>query len=309
MNTNTKRNRLLETIKKSRLLCFLKKHKKPLLITASILLALILIYQGICMVYNAVLTKNIQAWLDGKTFLYNIGSWTDAYSFEGNTMSAESWIPLEPDQDNFVSRGDITVKKPYKIKGELGTCKIDIWIKNDHWEYEVGNIEYFKDWSLDLEWTSVTMEEVLTKRTYDACSHEFQKAEIIKKASCTQEGEQQKTCRKCQYTLTESINKEEHNYQNNTCTKCRQKKPTERETGFSPDTWYVYDGILNFQNCRIVSATIIKNGGLVVYDPVCRSCRAVGMRDMSYPELNYPILKSLYCKECGATTYIRLEID
>lgn len=283
---------------------FLKKHKKLFLILASALLALILAYQITCAIYNMALTKKVQGYFDGRSFMVSYGEWRDAYSFAGNKMSKEEWHFGEKDS----LKGDLNEFLPYKAKAPLFGSDFDLYQKvKGSWHY-VGRAVLYKDCAENEDWVEGSLEEITLKRTQDLCEHEF-RSRTLKKATCSEEGEKEKTCMECGYIEKETTSKEDHKYQNGICTKCRQEKPRETYTEIDSNTWYVYDGYVAFQNAKLTNVAPAGSSAIVTYYAVCRSCRVVAdMFGAAGVELNYPVMKTHYCDQCGASTIVKFEI-
>ena len=66
--------------------------------------------------------------------------------------------------------------------------------------------------------------------TIEAEGHWYGKAKVISEATCLQEGQQEKTCKTCEYTKTETIDLADHSYVNGICKWCKAKQNGSAET-------------------------------------------------------------------------------
>ena len=91
------------------------------------------------------------------------------------------------------------------------------------------------------------------------------------------------------------------------CTKCNAFDASE----LAANTWLTYTelDILKVQNVIVRMASTAGNGAIVNFAPVCANCRITGAVDLAGPEINYPVIKTYTCDECGEQTLIKLKIE
>lgn len=160
------------------------------------------------------------------------------------------------------------------------------------------------------------LEEGLMKYTCKVCGdektekiekHTFDDGYVKKEASCTQDGIKIYTCYNCGFEKTEETKATGHSFiSDNKCTKCGAYR-----IDIDADCWYTYNAYssLQIQNCVVENAFPSGSNIIVSYYPVCRSCHiADGLVAVAAPGLNTPIMKTYYCKSCGASTSVNFRI-
>ena len=158
-------------------------------------------------------------------------------------------------------------------------------------------------------YTETTLDYVNSIRTQILCEHEFGEETILQKATCSEEGEIKHTCEICGYTENQPSSKLEHNYINKICTECGTEKQPERAYNVKPNTWYVRNNVLFYQNCKVLSASNGTTRIIVNYKAVCQDCHAVSeMPYLAGPEINYPISKIYTCEYCRSSTIVKFRI-
>lgn len=288
---------------------FVKKHKKVIGIIST-MIALILIYILTCVIHSAVQNHRVRTYLDGKAFINRNGIWTSAYIFEGKTVRSESWC--SSDQSVW---GDIQANgNLYRVESSLWDKQLIFWEKKDgNWSCGI-TATLQKDGVVVFdggEWSETTIEEIEKTRNELTCSHEYGQETVIREATCTKSGEMLQICSKCGFSTTTYVGMKEHSYVNKVCTICggKEKVPTSK---IEPNTWYVYDDVLKYQNCELQSAIVV-NGGRsmsVMYYAVCQYCHAIDSSlEMAGPGVNYPVDEIHTCDECERQTVVKFEIQ
>ena len=139
--------------------------------------------------------------------------------------------------------------------------------------------------------------------------HQFKDPMVTKEPTCVSAGEQQEICKLCAYVKTSTVDKLSHNYKNKVCTVCGEKKPVQKANDVEPNTWYAYNNILYFQNCKLLTVGGGSTAMLVHYAVVCQYCHVVeDSSGLAYPEVNREAKKIHYCSECNRQTLVRFKI-
>ena len=107
-------------------------------------------------------------------------------------------------------------------------CQLTHGLKNHQWELQevVQEPTCTKDGIISY---SCKCGETKTE-TIEAEGHWYGKTKIISEATCLQEGQQEKTCKTCEYTKTETIDLTDHSYVNGMCKWCKAKQNGSAET-------------------------------------------------------------------------------
>lgn len=349
----------------NKIITFFKTQKKIILIAVAVVVVIILACVLANAIRNAVITKRVQSYLDGKMFVachqeggfLHDESWVCAFAFNGNEMGREFWSAYDQS-----SIGDIDEGIRYKYNPKRGSI---FYKENGKWkEYSIsihlnddGSVESMSEYIDPFDYgfgseelREATVDEINILRKQTLCKHEYGQTVTIKKATCTNDGETSRTCTKCNYTVTEIVKKLdhdfdqsvtikeatctnngetshtcrvcgytetqkteklEHKYKNKICTECGAKKPVQKAYDVEPNTWYVYDNILYFQNCKLINAVSVKGGQamMVTYKPVCQHCQVIDDgTSMAGPEVDYEVKKIHYCDECGKQTLVWFKI-
>ena len=166
--------------------------------------------------------------------------------------------------------------------------------------------------------TPISFKEALTfekecKTNYAQtnCWHEFGTAKVLKKPTCSSNGEEKQICKICGYEEITKTEKLDHDYENKVCSVCGAKKEAVK-SDLKANSWYTYQDVLHFQNIKLQNAFSVSNGkGMMVsYWFVCQYCHTVDdALQMSVPEFNYDISKIFTCDECGKMTTVKLVLE
>lgn len=292
----------------------IRNHKKISIgiIVAVVAILAVLIFFLLDIANDVKLTNRVQLLLDGKTYIQENTTFSRVYTFSGDTLGKEDWHPDATYVDAIY--GDLNSDYPYKVNGSIGKNKVEIeYFVNGDW-CTGPSIELCEDGSVKIlpgDWRETTIDEINTLRKVKLCKHKFGNVQLIKKATCSSNGEEKRVCSICKYEQVNEIEKLEHNYVNKICSECGTKKPVEK-SDIKANTWYTYDDVLHFQNIKITNAFSVSDGkGMMVsYYFVCQHCHAVDSELlMSVPEFNYAIEKIYTCDECDKTTTIRIELE
>lgn len=306
--------------KESKLTAFAKKYKIALIILL-VLALLAMVYFIVAQVITQEREEKVMAYLDGKTFIletYSADILKKNYkllSFKDGMVAVEEWLNFEKEPS-----GEIDQYTPCEVKASLSDDMIMILKKYDTgWSTvawvalsDDGTVMNYTYSASDAKWKESTIEELDNQRMHYFCDgHSFSQIKETTPATCAHAGKQEQTCSKCGYVVVTSIPAKEHDYKNKVCTVCGAKKQPQKAYDVEPDTWYVYNGALYYQNCRIALATSVGQGrGMMVqYLAVCQDCHCVDeFSKLAGPEVNYEVKKIYYCSECGAQTLVRFKI-
>lgn len=292
----------------SKISTFIKNHKKLIIICAITIITIVLGYFLTVSINNAVITNRAQKFLDEKIFLCENGIWTSAYKFDGNKMFKESWCSSDQSQYGSINDGH-----KYKVTNTIGSNEIQFWYKDDNkWWYgpkavvQKNGILEFTDTG---EWYQANLEEIDTIRKVSLCKHEYGRETITVEATCSASGEKVHTCKICDFTETLPILQKEHNYKNKICTECGKEKQPQKDYSVQPDTWYVYNNVLHYQNCRITTADGSSSYMFAQYYAVCQNCHCIcDMFAFAEMTVNNPVNRIYTCDYCGGKTLIKFKI-
>ncbi|MBQ6819507.1 MAG: hypothetical protein IJP35_07890 [Clostridia bacterium] len=296
----------------NKIVAFLKKPKNLIFAIVAIIIAIVLVCIITNAIRNAVITKQVQSYFDGKTFILENENTTSVYTFKQNTMGQESWWTSDKS-----SYGNINEMVPYKIKRDSGSKNFRLWhVEKETGRWVYGSIILFGENRsfvltdyLGDNYIETTMDHVNNIRTKKLCNHEFGEETVIKEATCSSGGEITHTCTNCGFTEKQSTSTLEHNYINKICTECGAEKQPERAYNVKPNTWYVRNDILFYQNCKISSASSGTSHIMVSYYAVCQNCHTISeMPYLAGPEINYPVSKIYICEYCQSSTIVNFRI-
>lgn len=283
------------------------KHKKPVIISASIVLVIglgLVIAAGI---KHTIVSQKVWEQMDGKLYSELGDSWIRCYSFKDEQFAYENF------SDDY-QYGDITSYADCKLKIPLLGNTIEIWLDGSHC------LDLILDKSGEITFTSyyqenllqTTLEEIAQAKKEIRCgTHDYEEI-VVTQPTCSKDGETKKICKNCgkeeKFTTTAA-----HRYTNNVCEKCGQQKPREK-TSLKGNTWYTHTEISNLkvQN-MIVSQAVVRANGRGVFVSgyyFCAHCNSID--DLSHtrvPEFNYDITEMYSCDICNKVTTVRLHIE
>ncbi len=291
-----------------KVLILLKKHKKLLLIFLAAVLSIFIIWSLIIFpMIKEARTKEVWAFLDGKTFI--TGEYTEAfvdiYTFNDGKVASEAWMYDEV-------KGDIS-------KLEEATTEINVSPFNKEYatiRYGDGKaVGVFKndagDFFVRSNSKEISLQEVESlrlPRKYAMCKHEFGEATLLKESTCSVPGEEKVICKICNYENVREAKTLPHNYISGKCSNCGKEKSA-LSSSISANTWYLYKDVLQIQNCEISYAAITSNNVAATYYAVCQHCHkkadSIGTAGV---EIGYPVEKIYTCKYCSKNTMIKLKI-
>lgn len=85
-----------------------------------------------------------------------------------------------------------------------------------------------------------------------------------------------------------------------------------QKSEIEPNTWYIYDNVLCFQNCELKDVVSVGQGKalLVQYYAVCQYCHTIDdVSELAGPEVNYDVERIHYCDVCERSTLVKFKID
>lgn len=284
-----------------------KRSKKLIFIgiVAVVSIALIILLIGI--VRTAVINNRVRSYLDGKVYISEGEEWSGATIFKGSKMYHESWCSSDQSKS-----GSLDEALSYKVK-KIGDT-LQLWYKEDGKWWSGETIVLNKDGSVefkDKDKRLSTMDEINAVRTVVLCKHEFAEDVVTKEATCASGGEKVHECKKCGYTVTESISALDHTYENKVCTVCGAEKQPEIVRDLKANTWYVYNNTLYYQNCALFKVESGSHSSiLVTYKSVCQDCHgACDTTSLVKLTATADPYEGIYtCSYCDATTIIKLRI-
>ncbi len=284
----------------------IKAKKKVLICIAGAVLALIILLTVATAVKGANIKKKIAEKYDGQYYKEIFGeSYGYFYAFKDGKLAVES-------NDSYGgTEGDITVFSDYKIKTSL--LENTAWVVQNgrkwvRFQLEDGEIGFSKY----EEISPTTLEQMELLRSTLLCGgHEWEET-VTSTATCTQEGEKKKVCKKCDATETYTYTAS-HEYKNDRCVSCGKEKPREKTT-LTGNTWYTYTKIpaLKVQNMSVTNATVFGQGrGVYVTGYYfCAQCRTFDKSlSMRAPEYGYDVTTIYACDVCGHRTTVIMHLD
>lgn len=270
-----------EESKKKGVTAFLKSHK-PLIFALIAILAVVVIGIVIITAIHADRAEKIEQAQVGMCYIMNYDSEyshdTEIWYFQKNGYSK-----LSVDYtDETRQKVDFLYGSLKEIREPSYTVKISLFGQHslNGFEIEVDDhMRIVRDHRIyGGVWTPISLEEALAieeesnaKYAITKCEHKFGDAQVIKKATCSNNGEEKQVCTICGYEQIQKTKKLEHNYVNKVCSVCGEKQPVEK-SDIKANTWYTNsDGVLRFQNIKLVDVTPLSNkrGMLVAYYFVC----------------------------------------
>lgn len=310
-----------EKPKKKSVTAFLKSHK-PLIFALIAVLAVVVIGIVIITAIHADRAEKIEQAQIGKCYInkydggYNY--YTEILYFQENGYSKLYMSYADPARQTieYLSGSLNEIYGDYSIKISLfGQHYLDfneIEVNDEMTITGYGAAGWSHEWAqISLEEALAIEEESNAKYALAKCEHKFGDAQVIKKATCSDNGEEKQVCTICGYEQIEKTKKLEHNYVNKVCSVCGEKQPVEK-SDIKANTWYTdRDNVLRFQNIKLVDVTPLNNGrgALVSYYFVCQHCHVVDdSLKSSVPEYNYAISKLFTCDECGKSTTVKIEM-
>ncbi len=302
-------------------IAFFKSHKR-LMIAIVAVLAVIAIGITVVTVLHSVQAKKIEQAQVGMCYIMNYDSEyshdTEIWYFRENGYSK-----LSVDYtDETRQKVDFLYGSLKEIREPSYTVKISLFGQHTLNGFNIEVDDHMRivrdNRSYGGVWTPISLEEALAieaesnaQYAMTKCEHTFGAAQVIKKSTCSTNGEEKQVCTICGYEQIEKTKKLEHNYVNKVCSVCGTKKSAEK-SDIKANSWYVYNDVLYFQNCKLLNAVSV-NGGkamTVHYYAVCQHCHAVDeFSKLAGPEVNYEVKKIHCCDECGKETVVRFKID
>lgn len=278
-----------------------KNTKRALLIIA---LTVILIAGAIAasVIISGIKAENrVRDYVDGKILIdkceFSSTEW-HVYSFTKDTVAVEYW-----NQKNSEPEGDLTSYVPYEVS--VSGNSIDIIIDGKTHQFvwnDRGHItsksDYFDSYSKD----DFNIENA---RKDFLCEHDFD-IKVIKKGSCTEEGTEERLCKKC--GLQETVQATTaHNYEDNRCTDCNALM----RSNVTPDTWHTHlNKKLKYYNCQIESVTVNSSSISVSYYMFCSKCRGLdSVLQFADIPIGYQSSGFLKCSGCYTTTTVELKVE
>ena len=296
-------------------IAFLKSHKR-LTIAVVAVLAVIAICITVVTVLHSARAKKIEQAQVGMCYIMNY-KLVDHYT--------EIWYFQEAGYSQlFISYTDETRQNIDYMSGSLkeiyGDYSIKISLFGQHyWNFskikvnDEMKITNYGEWvvtPISLDEARAIEAESNAQYALTKCEHNFGAAQVIKKSTCSTNGEEKQVCTICGYEQIEKIKKLEHNYVNKVCSVCGTKKTAEK-SDIKANTWYTNGEGVRCQNIQLVDVTPLNNkkGMQVAYYFVCQHCHAIDDSLLcSVPEFNYDIEKIYTCEECGKTTIVKIEL-
>ncbi len=281
-------------------------------------------------VLNNNKAKQVQEYIDGKTFISIDSLYKDyeAYSFKDGKIATEevrSYLRYSKEDGKII--GDIKdFSTQYKVNASIFSDKIWIMCKyNDNYYKEVavyldnGVVKKYKHTDSTPDWQETTIEELEAIKNDIICRHNLESPEILKEATCSSKGKETGVCTKCNKTVTREITTIPHNYVNDYCSVCGKEKPVVNNNSNGTDittqssvkanTWYVHKDVLIFQNCEISTSAVTTKKVVVMYYPVCQYCHVKSDSFGSAGvEFNYPASKIYYCNKCSKNTTVKFQL-
>lgn len=317
-------NEVCEQAKKKNIvenvISFLKSHKRLTIAMVAVLAAIAICITVVTVLHSAQAKKIEQAQV-GMCYIMNYDS---EYSHD-----TEIWYFWENGYSRLsVDYADETRQKVDFLNGSLKeisgpsyTVKISLFGQHTLNGFDIEVDDHMRivrdNRSYGGVWTPISLEEALAieaesnaQYAITKCEHEFGSAQVIKKSTCSTNGEEKQVCTICGYEQIEKIKKLGHNYVNKVCSVCGTKKTAEK-SDIKANTWYTNGEGVRCQNIQLVDVTPLNNkkGMQVAYYFVCQHCHAIDDSLLcSVPEFNYDIEKIYTCEECGKTTIVKIEL-
>lgn len=268
------------------------------------LIAVVCIVCVVCA--NLLGTKEQEArdYLEGKIFINRYDGFGDmwtVYSFSDNKVSIETW-----DKSNSAPVGDLSEYTEYDVSVSLMNEYVDLTLGGSNLQLKWNERGYLSEPMYDRFFAYEPGEiDISMERNDFFCEHEFD-TKVIKEATCTEAGEEIRTCKICGNCET-IFPASKHSFENHECSVCGELEKSD----MTADIWYTHKGVgvLQFQNCLIETATVSGNAVVTSYYMVCSHCHGIdGWLQLSAPELGYEASKLHTCDECGKTTVVKLRV-
>ena len=283
-----------------------KKLKMAIIVATVGCIVFGLIY-GACTLVETKKTYEIIAQLDGKLFVWEPRNKCKIfYAFKDGKIAYEEW-------SSFGNYGDITQYNEAKAHPSFLQKGFRIYDNNRGltlYMNKAGEIMYSEDGNNN--WREISSDEFLKlKQEWDCaqCDHTFGATKVVSKATCSTAGKESAVCNKCQYEKIWETDPLPHNYKNKKCTVCGAESQPEKDLSIEPDTWYVYDTILYYKNCKLQLPEKTFDGMMIGYWPVCKNCHTLcDLMKIAIVEMGNPISGIYTCAHCDGHTTVKLEI-
>lgn len=278
-----------------------KKSKRTLAIVVTSVIMIVAIIASIVIISGINAENRVREYVDGKILIDKLEAFSTewhVYSFTRDTVSVEYWNQKNPEPE-----GDLTNYVPYEVS--VSGNNIDIIIDGKTHQFvwnDRGHLtstsDYFDSYSKDDF-------DIENARKDFLCEHDFE-IKVIKEGSCTEEGTEERLCKKCGFQETVQATTP-HTYEDNRCTDCN----TLMKSNVDPDTWHTHlNKKLKYYNCQIKSAIVNSSSISVSYYMVCSKCHGLdSVLQFADIPIGYQSSAFLKCSACYTTTTVELKVE
>ena len=278
-----------------------KKSTKWILLIVAIAVILIGVIATSVIISGSNEEDRVREYVDGKILIDKCEAFSTewhVYSFNKDSVAVEYWNQKNPEPE-----GDLTNYVPYEVS--VSGNDIDIIINGETHRFvwnKRGKITSKSDYFDSFSKADFNIEN---ERKNFLCKHDFD-IKVIKEGTCTEEGTEERLCKKC--GLQETVHATTaHTYEDNRCTLCNSLKISTH----SPETWFTHpNGKLKYKNCQLESVTVNTSSITVFYYMFCSKCRGLDsvLQSTDIP-IGYQSSEFLKCSGCYATTTVELKVE